>query len=615
MGYLVAHIAAYLVFAQLLGLLLGWLLWGYPAREHAKEARVLRDRLTGLQMITPQVPVTKTAVSLPPAPEVLEKSRTSFNGGGMLRGQLEPAPGTDSFHLQPETAVRVDALAASPAFIAPDLDAEVKEARLRHFQQQIEELEGVRDRLPSLEAALSDAVAGRRAAESKIEEIQEGFETRLSSLLSQIRNFETAAQEWNRLRDDFEHALAAREKELVAVRAHLRDIQNSQLPQKAEWRENAEEPRKIESPEQGEEPVPSGLSALEVADLRERYQRAVTERDSLAAALEQWKQAAGSRYTDSERLSQLDETLRAKDAQVESLLWQVAELEPVAAAVPQLEEELRRRQAAIAGHEAMRAENADHVRSLLNRVAELESEIVKASEWDKARAEREAALRKTLADGQAALQTAVSGRETERRRTVELGQMLARREAELSSLAATRAVREKYISELEARIKAAESMTAKILELEAAQREQDAELQRLVASLEDRDAQSKQLTQRHESQLAQLHQVLDGKNLDIQGHQAVRAELENMLTGKDMEIHRLYAANVEKDAQMASLNERLSALEVGLTSAQERLTLQEEQSRVELRTQLESLQARHQFELARLRTTLAQRLRRVSQGL
>jgi chromosome segregation ATPase len=318
----------------------------------------------------------------------------------------------------------------------------------------------------------------------------------------------------------------------------------------------------------------------------------------------------------------LEETLRTKDAnlaaqaaQVESLLWQLAELEPFAAAVPQLEEELRRRQAAIAGHEAMQAENADHVRGLLNRVAELESELIKAAEGNKAHAEREAALRKTLADGQAALQSAVSGRDTERRRNAELAQLLARKEAELSSQAAARAQREKYISELQARISSVEAATAKVLDLERARSQQDAEMQRLIASLEDKDAQSKQLKQRHEIQLAELHQLLDGKDLDIQGHEAVRAELENMLTGKDLEIHRLSAANLDKDAQLVSLKDRLSALEADLASTRERLTLQAEQSRNELRTQLESLQTRHQFELARVRATLAHRLRRVSQGL
>jgi chromosome segregation ATPase len=618
MGYLVTHIAVCLVFAQLLGLLLGWLLWGYPARQRAKEVQALRGRIADLQLLTPRMVVPKAALaatapvsySLPPespdkapekattgqgateeaAPELAEDLQVSESvlAEPSRRAFFEHEP--ESAGHSPEEATEFE----DPAnFIAPDLEAEVKEARLRHFEQQVRDLEGLKQRVPLLEAELSAAVAARREADRGAEQLRIELEGRLGNLLLQVRDFEAAALEWDQVRDEFERTLVARDKELATVKAHLRDLQNNQLPQKAE------------------PAVSPGLSALEVADLRDRYQKVVQERDSIAAELEQWKRSQGSRYKDAERLAELEELLRMKDAnladqaaRVESLLWRVAELEPFADAAPRLEEELRRQESEIAGHLAMHSESSDHIRTLLNRVAELESESARE-------AELETELKRKIGEYEG--------------RLAQLYQSLETRELEIQGLA------------------------GKAQEIQQAQAEQAAEIKRLADANTDKDSRLKWMSLDYEAQSAEFQRVLEQKDWEIKSLAEARAEqagyvaglearitaldeqarwvddLEKLLTSKDAEFRRLSAAHADlrnevqtwqnralelekaleqaqgdKTSELTSLNQRLAELEERLTSSQHALASQEQ---------------RHQAEVARLRMSLAQRVRRLRQSL
>lgn len=510
MVYLVTHIAVCLVFAQLLGVVLGWLLWGYPAREHAKAVQALRERLADLQLVTPRMVPQKAQASLAPAPEDYKNgARGELIDGQNTRVKGDTGESRRAFYQQKSAE---HGGSVSSAYIAPDLDAEVKEERLRHYEQQIRELENVR--VPMLETALREAIAGKREAEGKVEAIESGFEDRASDLISQVRNFERAAQEWDLLRDELEHALRAKDKDLSTAAALLRNLQNSQQPERAEPL------------------LPPGLTAREAADLRDRYQKVVAERDSLAAEFAQRKQIEESRVRDSRHIAELEETLRTKDAllndqaaQVESLLWRVAELEPLAEALPRLENDLIRLQTEIVGHVALHAESSANISALLNRVAELESETAAAAELSRVQVQRETALRATLSEARAS---------------------------------------------------------------------HEAELQRVV-----RD---------YDSRLAEFNQLLEQTDQEIRGHEAARAERTEY-------IIKLEQAHSDKDLQLVSLNERLSTLEVGLATARQALVSQEIESRSQLETQLEALQTQHQAELARLRATLAQRLRRVWQSL
>jgi chromosome segregation ATPase len=512
MAYLISHIAFSLLFTMLLGLLLGWLLWGYVAQQRAKEVQRLRNRVAEMQILAARVPVASfshshAGVTVPDM---------GGNGNSLIEGELpERIPVHNPFFEDEEAdaealpaslpLVSVPVAAASvvapppmpmppPASalpIAPDLEAEVKEARLQHLQQQVRDLESLRDRLPLLQADLSDALAGRRAAESRYQEAKSDFEVRSSSLLSQIRDFENAAVEWDQAHQQLELEKIATEKELESVKATLRDLQNSQRPLTVESSSFA-----------------PTASAIELTDLRERYQRAVKERDAIATELEFWKQSDGARPSDSVRLAELEALIQSKDSQlaeqaarVESLLWHVAELEPFAAQAPQKDEELRRQEAEIAGHMAMHSENAERIRSLQNHIVELQASTVPAEQFQKAVAEhtqRLSDLEKALASKEGEIAEHLSARAAEAQRVEHLEANLQARTAELELAASRLATLEKLLTERDTEISgllAAHSDMHREMETWKAQATQLEPIAALVPELHDKLLALEQLHQ------------------------------------------------------------------------------------------------------------------------
>ena len=621
MGYLVTHIAACLVFAQLLGLLLGWLLWGYVARQRGAEVQTLRERLADLNLNSRRMAFAgEQRVSIAAPPGVLDTEDVTSEPAHSIQTRTGPLVEDDLladakeqtpfFKPEPDTA-KEEAAPETPASkalpVAPDLEAEVKAARLQHFEQQVRELEGFRDRLPLLQADLSDAIAGRRTAENKLEETKTHFEIRVANLLTQIRDFERAAQEWDRVRDEAERAVLTKDKELAAAKAHLRDMQNNQLPQKAE-------------------PAPApGMSPREVADLRDRYQKAVTERDAIAAEMEAWKQSDGSRHSDTVRLTariaELEESLRVKDgdlsgqvARVESLLWRVAELEPFAAAAPRMEEDLRRQESEIAGHVAMHSESSDHIRELLNRVAELELQSAQAAEVRETLAAREGDMQR-MAQEHAAQ---IGWKEAEIAHHLAATQSLEARVAEqeagnqrmaqdqatrLDSLHAELAAKDGDIArhiaernELAARVSDREAAMERLAQEQAAQRQamqlaleaKDQELAQRTAAYHalegqaaERDASGERRMQEMASQMQALRTALEEKDKDIAQHVTARYALEKrvagldaatakviegerLLAGRDAEIRGLIAAHGDTQREMQSWQERSTQLDRAL---------------------------------------------------
>jgi len=578
MGYLVTHIFASLLFAQLLGLLLGWLLWGYIARQRGIEVQGLRERIADMQVMAPRMAFAgDRRATLAPAIET---------SGPLVEDDLtdQLTARAPIFFKDEEEKPALEA--PSPLRVADDLEAEVKEARLRHFEKQVRELEAVRDRLPLLQAELNLAITGKREAEKQLEETSNALEVRVNYLLSQIRDFERAASEWDRMRDESERSSIAKDKELSAAKSLVRDLQNNQLPQKAE--------------------PAGGISALEHADLRDRYQKALKERDALAAQLETLKQGPDQDGDPAGRLLELEEAMRLKDAslveqvaQTESLLWRVAELEPFSLAMPRMEDDLRRQESEIAGHVAMHTESSDHIRSLLNRVAELEADSARAAELQYALAERDGELHR-LAESHAAereeheasiehhraalltaerehsdvvsaLQDRVSGLEQESRRAAELEQLLTARDSEIRGLFSA-------IGDIQSESAA---LRIRIQEL---------------APLADRTPQLQQTLTEQTHQI----QVLQDS---INNHQQQVKALQQALSDHASEIQRLQTAHADKDIQVESLSQRLSELEPVAAQAPE------------LKHQLAALAERHQAERARMTVNSAQRIRRLRQSI
>lgn len=495
MGYLVTHMAAYLIFAQLLGLLLGWLLWGYTARQRAGEVQSLRERIADLQVSASRMAhASLPRASLEPPGEALatEPEKPEVEPGMADRPTVEGAgESTTSSGIKPIP-------------IQQDLLSEVKEARLRHFEKRVHELEGFRDRVTSLEAALHEAVAGRRSAESKLETVQKEFAVRSARMLEQIQDFQRAAVEWDQARGDFERARIAQDKELSAVRAQLRDLQNNQLPQRVE-------------------PAAAlGFSELEHADLRDRYQRALKERDAMAAELEAWKQSPSGKHADSERVAELDAMLRLSRArldeqlaQVETLLWRVAELEPYAAAMPQMEDDLRRQEAEIAGHVAMHTESSEHIRSLLNRVAQLEPAAAKAGELAQELARRSETI-DSLASRVAGLESErfgleakLSAQEAGLSRAKQLEQALSQRDAEIRGLLAAHADFESELLAVKSQVAELESLAAKAPEAERKLARLEEETRRQIDTLEMRhQAERTRLKMNSAQRLRRLRQSI-----------------------------------------------------------------------------------------------------------
>jgi chromosome segregation ATPase len=624
LGYLITHIAICLVFAQLLGLLLGWLLWGYLSRQRGQEVQMLRERLADMHL------EAQRRAAVPDAQRVLAPPTRA-----LLEGDLPGGPQASvSFFREAPSELSAIPQAGAAAPLAPDLEAEVKAAKIQHLEQQVRELESARDRFPLLQADLSDAIAGRRAAEARVQEANNDFEVRSSSLLMQIRDFENAATAWDKLRNEFEREVLARDKELASVSAHLRDLQNNQRPQIAE-------------------PLQPAPSHSELAELRDRYQKALKERDTLAAELNALRNGDSGAESQSlkGRAAELEDALKGKDAKlneqvtrIESLLWRVAELEPFAAAVPQMDEDLRRHQSEIAGHMAMHTESSERIRALQNRVAELEAETASADELKRALAEhqaemdrlrqaharevaeatqamqrkdtlladfavareqqagRVAALQGQVADLQSAVEHAAALEKTLADRNLEfdtlrqehnsqsgdLRQALAQKE---DLLASQRATNEK----LHARIHELEASVQHVKVLEESLRDRDADLEKLrqeharqigewqqtvaqkVSLLSERTAAVSNL----EAQIAELQaavqrasfleESLNNRETELLTLQQAHAAARDSLSERDAEVNEFHQRHAQQSARVASLQQQLAEISSSLSIHQQRL--------------------------------------------
>ena len=554
MVLLITHIAIFLAFASFLGLLLGWLLWGYVARERSQEVESLREQLTDMLMASSRRALeTERALSLGEVPPVLIE-------GALPGAQTVPLP---SFLEEREEAIQPLARAVP---VAPDLQAEVKKSRLQYLEQQLQELQGVRDRLPLLQADLSNAIAGKNSAESKYQELKNDFEMRTRSSASRIQDFENSAKEWEGQRAELERSEIAREKELASVRAQLRDLQNSQRPQTAE-------PLAA---------VPN-TAASELAELREQHQNLLAERDALARELETSRQSDGGKATDAaelkQRIAELEESDKAKDAslqeqvsRIETLLWRVAELQPFADAAPQMEEDLKRQESEIVGHVAMHSEHAEQIAGFEKRIAELESSLQKAAGTEKALHEREAehaGKMQTLAAEHA-------------RKVAELEQSLSVKQAAADDLEKALAEREKENRGLLAA---------------------HSDMHREMKGWKDYSAQLQPLV----SKLPSLESLLSEREAEV-------AKLKDAHKAKDGELKLLRARMGVLADQLEAYQQHLAEIEplaAKVPEMEQQLSRREEESRI----QTEALAAKHREELTRLKVNSGQRLRRLRQGM
>ena len=103
----------------------------------------------------------------------------------------------------------------------------MKDAQIEFLQQRIGELESEAERAQTLQAELNVALAAKKAAENRMEQLKTDFDQRSSVQLSQIRGLQAAAAEREHKREEFERAIIDRDKELATVKANLRDLQNS----------------------------------------------------------------------------------------------------------------------------------------------------------------------------------------------------------------------------------------------------------------------------------------------------------------------------------------------------------------------------------------------------
>lgn len=569
MAYLITHIAIFLVFAQLLGLLLGWLLWGYMARQRGQEVVSLRQRIADLQLTATRMALAaEPRTALPEAPGVLIEG--DLPEMARLRGSF--------FQEEIEEPVAEPVARAKP--VSADLEAEVKESRLQFLEQQARELESIRDRLPLMQADLSDAIAGRRAAESKFQEVKNDFEVRSSNLLAQIRDFEKAAQEWDRQRDELERGQLARDKELSTVKAHLRDLQNSQRPQVAE--------PLVASPT---------AASIELADLRDRYQRAIKERDSIAEELEFWKQNDDNRSGDSshllKRVSELEEAVRIKDAtlqeqvaRIESLLWRVAELEPFAAGAARMEEHLKRQESEIAGHMAMHSENAEQIRGLQIRIVQFESD---ASKIDALTAEMNLQVEEYARKLESAKQNLAAAERSLSEHDVASAEQIRILENRIAGLESDNSKTEALTAEIQSQAEEYARELQSTRQNLAAAEKQIQGLQNRIAELEAHNSQSEILK-------AEVQRQADEKAKELNAANQALAAAEKRLSDHDLAS----AEQIRKSEQRIAELEELAA---GVTAESATLKQRLDQYTAEL----QSLTENHASQIADLQQTLRQR--------
>jgi DNA repair exonuclease SbcCD ATPase subunit len=500
MAYLITHIAICLVFAQLMGLLLGWLLWGYVARQRGKELQTLRESLADAQLMAPRL---QNGDAPEPARSLSEASA------------LPESPSPGQIPQQAQTS-----LAKLPDDDIPT-EAEALKARIQQLEQQIKELEGFRHRLPALQIELNDALAGRKATEGRFQQARADFELRAANLQAQIEDLE-------RQRDEFERLYRAKDKELEAARAQALELQNAQQPRPAD-----------------PQPGVASASALELADWQSRHQKVWQERNALAAELESYKQRDLDRPDHTTRIAELQAALQSKEsglqeqiARIESLLWRVAELEPFEAATLKLEEDVRRQASEIAGHLAMHADNAEHIAELLKRNAELEAAQQAADELHKELASKDEQIAahlqfqtsqlKLIQD----LQAQISRLEDVIQRAASLQKLLADRDAEIRALLSAH-------SDTRLEMQNWQSQAARLPQLEAILSQRDVELQRLQEANYDKDGQ-----------LMFLQERLNALSGRLAAQQQRLLQLEPLATQEDAARNQLQALEERHQADI-----------------------------------------------------------------
>ncbi len=554
MAYLITQFAISLAIVGSLGLLLGWLLWGYIARQRGQEVKILRERMSEMQVMAMHAAVPPAEQpSLPEPPEVVsaEYIEDESDEKALARRAFFEDEG-EEFDARP---------LPSPPPLAPDLEAEVKDARIRHLESQIRDLEGVRDRLHFLQADLSDAIGGRRSAEAKYQEVKNDFEVRSSSLLSRISDLEGAASEWDKKQEQFERERFESQKELSIVQATLRDLQNSQRPAAVNTA------------------IGSTVSEAEFADLRQRYDQAIRERDAIAAELETKKETEGDARWDWSRQAELESALRAKDAQladqaarVESLLWRVAELEPFSSDSSQKDDLLQRQESEIAGHMAMHAENTDRIRALQKQLSEVRANSVPLEELQAIMEEHQAQVQKISRDHE--------------QRLAEMRETLSQRDQEISEHVSARYGQANAMNGTLARLAELEAQAQRFDSLEKELKDRTSEIQRLVSmhSQAQREAQSWKSRaaelQPLASQVPELQalaarvpdlQALASRVPDLQSLSDRVPDLQNALTSQALELRQLKEAHADKEGQLMFLQERLGVLSNRLAAQQQQL--------------------------------------------
>jgi chromosome segregation ATPase len=450
MTFLVFQLASCLFFAQLLGLLLGWLLWGYLAKQRGKEIVVLRGRLAEASQHTLR------PADGPARAGALLSARDFKGVSGLPEGVMADLPPLPPLTPEPDEAAEP----VKKKELPPSAPSKQETA----LKAQVEAAVTERDH------ALSELKAARAELETRAGAGSQ-FERRISALQIEAN---AAIGEREKAQDDLRKAKLDFDKRSAWMTKRIHELELAVRSEAA----------KSHSAAQASTASERDLHSAELADLKERLEKALSERDGLAGELTLQKQ----RQTEPpEQLAELQEAVRTKDAQlaeqvarVERLLWRVAELEPFAATVTKLEETVRAKDAEILTLAAGQAERDAHIRTILGRMTELEP----------------------LTNSVAELKELVSNRENE----------LAQHTARYSMLETSFAEREKTISDLH-----------------AAQAERDRELAALRQRLAELETSVAGKAQEAERMQAQLREAAD----------LHRAELTRVKTSSAQRVKRL----------------------------------------------------------------------------
>jgi chromosome segregation ATPase len=571
MTYLVLNLASYLFFAQLLGLLLGWLLWGYSAAQRKKEIALLQKRMTEVSL-HPLKPLDEAAprIGLPgvsvPAGRDGKTLETLLAGGpeSLLAdlpplAPLPPDPDEeDAVHeaLKAKDALvadlkrQVDALKTQLATLGSRKDAEATDlkSQLQSLHQQLSAAkmqanpaqEALRDEIEKLKAQLARADQQQEASAALGRQLH-SLKAERDSMAGELKDLRAELEK----RGDLERKLAlltseasftAAEKERAAgeLRTARADFEkrSSWLTKRIhELERSAEEWEKAKSDltlsARAEAAKSRSHDGGELVELKQRLEHALQERDAMAAEIAGHRNGTGQI---SPEVAELQQSLVSRDSQLmeqvargERLLWRVTELESFANRVPELETALSAKDAQIVELTGEGAERDSHIRTLLRRMTELEP----------------------LSQQVAELKAQLQGRETE----LEQHKLAQARELD------------------EAR--------ARMQEVEAALREKDSA-----------HAESRQ----------QLAELASQRTADLEAFSARAASLESELRQKQAALAEVESAHAEKAAMVESLQAQVREL-------------------APLPEQLQDLTEKHQSDLTRLKVSSAQRIRKLRQGI